>query len=182
MSNSLCSFILKQCKGLERLNEMLLQLFNERFVTGEMACKITPINDKFIAINGYLEAVNESLFEQYPLALLEVFLVLQLNPSLVGIRATTIRLIRKNLHLIDTAFRENKTANHLFIEIFRRPRGLTHELRRMNRYGVLAAYLPSFANIVARMQYDLFHIYTVDEHTLFVIRNLRRFSLDRAQK
>ena len=171
-------FYFKTVQGLERLNEMLLQLFNERFVTGELACKVTPINDKFIAINGYLEAVNESLFEQYPLALLEVFLILQLNASLKGVRATTIRLIRKNLHLIDTAFRENKTANRLFMEIFRRPRGLTHELRRMNRYGVLAAYLPSFANIVARMQYDLFHIYTVDEHTLFVMRNLRRFSLD----
>ncbi len=172
-------FYFKTVQGLERLNEMLLQLFNERFVTGEMASKVTPINDKFIAINGYLEAVNESIFEQYPLALLEVFLVLQLNPSLKGIRATTIRLIRKNLHLIDTAFRANKTANHFFIEIFRRPRGLTHILRRMNRYGVLAAYLPDFANIVARMQYDLFHIYTVDEHTLFVIRNLRRFSLEK---
>jgi len=171
-------FYFKTVQGLERLNEMLLQLFNERFVTGELACKVTPINDKFIAINGYLEAVNESLFEQYPLALLEVFLILQLNASLKGVRATTIRLIRKNLHLIDTAFRENKTANRLFMEIFRRPRGLTHELRRMNRYGVLAAYLPSFANIVARMQYDLFHIYTVDEHTLFVMRNLRRFSLE----
>ncbi|MDD5266166.1 MAG: [protein-PII] uridylyltransferase [Methylococcales bacterium] len=172
-------FYFKTVQGLERLNEMLLQLFDERFVTGEMDCKITLINDEFIAINGYLEAENESLFEQNPLALLEVFLLLQLNPTLLGIRATTIRLIRKNLHLIDTAFRENKTANRLFIEIFRGPRGLTHELRRMNRYGVLAAYLPSFANIVARMQYDLFHIYTVDEHTLFVIRNLRRFSLEK---
>jgi [protein-PII] uridylyltransferase len=171
-------FYFKTVQGLERLNEMLLQLFNERFVTGEMACKVTPVNDKFIAINGYLEAVNESVFEQYPLALLEVFLILQINASLKGIRATTIRLIRKNLHLIDDAFRSNKSANRLFIEIFRRSRGLTHELRRMNRYGVLAAYLPSFANIVARMQYDLFHIYTVDEHTLFVTRNLRRFSLE----
>ena len=70
-----------------------------------------------------------------------------------------------------------RSANKLFLEILRQPRGITHELKRMNRYGVLAAYLPDFANIVARMQYDLFHIYTVDEHTLFVVRNLRRFSL-----
>ncbi|MFZ2168481.1 MAG: [protein-PII] uridylyltransferase, partial [Methylococcaceae bacterium] len=171
-------FYFKTVQGIERLNEMLLQLFNERFVTREMACKVAPINEKFIAINGYLEAIDESIFEQYPVALLEVFFVMQLNASLLGVRATTIRLIRKNLHLIDDAFRENKTANRLFIEFFRSPRGLTHELRRMNRYGVLAAYLPSFANIVGRMQYDLFHIYTVDEHTLFVIRNLRRFSLE----
>jgi len=171
-------FYYKTVQGLERLNEMLLQLFNERFVCGETGCKPTSISDKFVAINGYLEAIDEQVFEQYPPALLEVFLILQKNHSLKGIRATTIRLIRKNLHQIDDAFRENKMANRLFIELLRQPRGITTQLRRMNRYGVLAAYLPCFANIVARMQYDLFHIYTVDEHTLFVIRNLRRFSID----
>ena len=169
-------FYFKTLLSIERLNEMLLQLFNERFITDDLA-RISPVNDDFIAINGYLEATNDDLFEQRPLALLEIFLILQLNPSLLGIRATTIRLIRKNLPLIDDNFRSNKSANQLFIEIFRSAQGLTHELRRMNRYGVLAAYLPCFANIIARMQYDLFHIYTVDEHTLFLIRNLRRFSL-----
>lgn len=176
-------FYFKTVQGLERLNEMLLQLFNERFICGETGCKPTPVSDgptsnRFVAINGYLEAINEQVFEQQPLALLEVFLILLQNPTLNGIRATTIRLIRKSLHQIDENFRENKTANRLFIELLRQPRGITTQLRRMNRYGVLAAYLPSFAHIVARMQYDLFHIYTVDEHTLFVIRNLRRFSID----
>ncbi|MEY2667239.1 MAG: [protein-PII] uridylyltransferase, partial [Pseudomonadota bacterium] len=70
-------------------------------------------------------------------------------------------------------------ANRLFIEAFRQQSGITNQLRRMNRYGVLAAYIPSFSNIVSRMQYDLFHIYTVDEHTLFVIRNLRRFTIEK---
>lgn len=170
----------KTVVGLERLNEMLLQLFHERFVSGET--KRHPIhtkNSKLIAINGYLEVEDASFFEHNPLVLLEIFLILQQNVSLKGIRAKTIRLIRKSLHLIDENFRKNKNANHLFLEILRQPQGITHELRRMNRYGVLAAYLPSFAHIVARMQYDLFHIYTVDEHTLFVIRNLRRFSLDK---
>ncbi len=171
-------FYFKTVQGLERLNEMLLQLFNERFVCGEMGCKPVQVSDKFIAINGYLEVIDEQLFERQPLALLEIFLILQQNHELSGIRATTIRLIRKNLPLIDDEFRNNKVANRLFIELLRQPGGITTQLRRMNRYGVLAAYLPSFANIVARMQYDLFHIYTVDEHTLFVIRNLRRFSID----
>ncbi|MDD1609590.1 MAG: [protein-PII] uridylyltransferase [Methylococcaceae bacterium] len=169
-------FYFQTVQGLERLNEMLLQLFDERFVHGNNG-EPTPVNDQFVAINGYLEAVDEQVFEQQPLALLEIFLLIEKNPALKGIRATTLRLIRKNLHLIDDEFRENKVANRLFMDILRQPRGLTHELRRMNRYGVLAAYIPSFANIVARMQYDLFHIYTVDEHTLFVIANLRRFSL-----
>jgi len=172
-------FYFKTVQGLERLNEMLLQLFNERFVCGESAGAATPINDKFIAINGYIEVVDETVFERHPLALLEIFLLLEQYPSFKGVRATTIRLIRKSLHLINDDFRQDKAANRLFIEAFRQPRGITDQLRRMNRYGVLAAYIPCFANIVARMQYDLFHIYTVDEHTLFVIRNLRRFALDK---
>lgn len=169
-------FYFRTVQGLERLNEMLLQLFNERFVHGNNGVA-TPVNDNFVAINGYLEATNERVFEEQPLMLLGIFLIIQLNPTLKGIRATTLRLIRKNLHLINDEFRANKAANQLFMQLLRQPHGLTHELRRMNRYGVLAAYIPSFANIVARMQYDLFHIYTVDEHTLFVVKNLRRFSL-----
>ncbi|MFA6053284.1 MAG: [protein-PII] uridylyltransferase [Methylobacter sp.] len=172
-------FYFKTVLGLERLNEMLLQLFNERFLSKETDYKSIPLNDKFAAINGYLEVIDDAVFERHPIALLELFLVLEQNSSIKGVRATTIRLIRKNLHLIDDAFRKNKAANRLFIEAFRQPRGITDQLRRMNRYGVLAAYIPSFANIVARMQYDLFHIYTVDEHTLFVIRNLRRFALEK---
>ena len=174
-------FYFKTILELQRLNEMLLQLFNERFVLGESNKETKPLNDHFVVINDYIEAKDENIFERQPLALLGIFLVLQKNTALKGIRATTIRLIRKSLHLIDDAFRANKAANHLFMEIFRQPHGITTQLRRMNRYGVLAAYLPSFANIVARMQYDLFHIYTVDEHTLFVIRNLRRFSLEKHQ-
>ncbi len=170
-------FYFQTVQGLERLNEMLLQLFNERFVHGKNSIKPIAVNDCFVAINGYLEAIDDRVFERQPLMLLAIFLILQQNPNLKGIRATTLRLIRKNLPLINDAFRENKAANRLFIELLRQSRGLTHELRRMNRYGVLAAYIPCFANIVARMQYDLFHIYTVDEHTLFVIANLRRFSL-----
>lgn len=172
-------FYFKTVLGLERLNEMLLQLFNERFLSGATEYKSIPLTDKFVAINGYLEAIDEGIFERQPIALLELFLVLEQNSSIKGVRATTIRLIRKNLYLIDDAFRKNKAANRLFIEAFRQPRGITDQLRRMNRYGVLAAYMPCFANIVARMQYDLFHIYTVDEHTLFVIRNLRRFALEK---
>lgn len=171
-------FYFKTVVGLERLNEMLLQLFSERFVKNpRQVNEISPINTKFYAIAGFIEIKNENVFVEHPLALLEIFLLLQQIPSLKGIRATTIRQIRKNLHLINDDFRNDSNAQHLFIEILKQPHGITHQLRQMNRYGVLAAYLPSFGNIVARMQYDLFHIYTVDEHTLFVIRNLRRYSL-----
>jgi [protein-PII] uridylyltransferase len=170
-------FYFKTVSGLERLNEILLQLFNERFIP-RVSNDVTRLNTDFSVINGYLEAVNAQVFEQNPLALLELFLILE-QRQIKGVRATTLRLIRKNLYLIDESFRANKEANRLFIEAFRQQSGITNQLRRMNRYGVLAAYIPSFANIVSRMQYDLFHIYTVDEHTLFVIRNLRRFTIEK---
>ena len=170
-------FYFKTVSGLERLNEILLQLFNERFIP-RVSNDVMRLNADFSVINGYLEAVNAQVFEQNPLALLELFLILE-QRQIKGVRATTLRLIRKNLYLIDESFRANKEANRLFIEAFRQQSGITNQLRRMNRYGVLAAYIPSFANIVSRMQYDLFHIYTVDEHTLFVIRNLRRFTIEK---
>lgn len=165
--------------GLERLNEMVLQLFNEVVLQDQEEALILPINASFQAVNNYIEALHPQVFAERPLALLEIFLLLQQNASLQGIRAATIRLIRQHLHLIDEDFRNNPAACHLFMEILRQPAGITHQLRRMNRYGVLANYFPAFGKVVGRMQYDLFHVYTVDEHTLFVVRNLRRFALEK---
>ena len=127
--------------------------------------------------NDYLEAVNDEMFARTPSTLLEIFVVLQQNPDVKGVRASTIRAINKNLWLIDEEFRQNPRNHRLFLEILRAPAGVTHELRRMNTYGVLGRYIPAFGRIVGRMQYDLFHAYTVDAHTLFVLSNLRRLSL-----
>jgi len=161
---------------LERLNEMVLQLFAEIILHNNQEPRIIPLSRYFQSVNNYVEARHSRVFRDNPLAMLEIFLILQQNSDLQGIRASTIRLIRQHLNLIDENFRNDKKACNLFMEILRKPGGITHQLRRMNRYGVLAAYLPAFANVVGRMQYDLFHVYTVDEHTLFVIRNLRRFT------
>lgn len=162
---------------LSRLNEMLLQLFQEEILYKKNKKKPTPINSRFQSQNGFLEAVQPYIFKKYPFALLEVFLLMTQHPELKGVRANTIRLIRQHRHLIDAKFRDDLRCRSLFIEILRQPLGVTHELRRMNRYGVLAAYIPIFGNIVGQMQHDLFHVYTVDEHTLIVIRNLRRFTV-----
>jgi [protein-PII] uridylyltransferase len=165
--------------GLERLNEMVLQLFEEVMLHGEQEAAAIPVNPSFQSVNNYIEARHPDVFKENPLALLEIFLILQQNAGLQGIRAATIRLIRQHLHLIDDSFRNDPRGCRLFMDILRHPGGVTHQLRRMNRYGLLAAYLPAFGNVVGRMQYDLFHVYTVDEHTLFVVRNLRRFALDK---
>ena len=164
--------------GLERLNEMLLQLFKEVALHADGEFVVVPINEHFQAVNNYVEALHPNVFRNHPLALLQIFLLLQQNSSLLGIRAATIRLIRQNLYLIDDHFRSQPEACRAFMSILRQHGGITHQLRSMNRYGVLASYLPAFGRVVGRMQYDLFHVYTVDEHTLFVVRNLRRFALE----
>jgi [protein-PII] uridylyltransferase len=164
---------------LQRLNEMLLQHFQDDIdLKPRWGMKqIQPINKRFQTRRGFIEVKNKQIFKQYPFALLEIFLILQQQPGIKGVTASTIRLIRQYRDIIDDEYRNDSRAKSFFMEILRQPSGLTHELRRMNRYGILAAYLPEFANIVGRMQYDLFHAYTVDEHTLFLVRNLRRFTV-----
>jgi [protein-PII] uridylyltransferase len=163
---------------LSRLNEMLLQLFEEAILMDPNAMP-EALNDRFQIKNGFLQTVHDRVFTDDPSALLELFLILQQNPEIHGVSALTIGLIKRNLHLIDDEFRQNPRNHRLFLNILRAPEGVTHELRRMNLYGVLGLYIPAFGRIVGRMQYDLFHAYTVDEHTLFVVSNLRRFSLPR---
>ncbi|WP_019624391.1 [protein-PII] uridylyltransferase [Thioalkalivibrio thiocyanoxidans] len=163
---------------LERLNELLLQHFNEAILDDPRDLQDpVRIHQRFQVRGGYLEAAHDQVFMIYPPALLEVFRLLQEHPEIQGIRASTIRLMRAHRHLIDGHFRRNPVCRALFMDILRAPRGITSQLRRMNRYGVLGNYLPAFGRIIGRMQYDLFHAYTVDEHTLNVVRNARRLAL-----
>jgi len=163
--------------ALSQLNEMLLQLFEEAILLADEPGDPQPINRRFQVRRGYLEATRPNVFLRYPFALLEVFLILQQHQEIKGIRAATIRLIRDHQPLINDKFRNDVRPRSLFMEILRQPHGVTRQLKLMNAYGVLPAYLPEFGQIVGRMQYDLFHAYTVDQHILFVVRNLRRFFL-----
>ncbi len=162
---------------LNRLNEMLLQHFEEDIIYADDSAEPVAINKRFQARKGYLEVTHPKVFQRYPFAIMELLLVLTQNPDLKGVRAATIRLVRDHRHLIDDRFRNDLRTRSLFMEILRQPQGVYRALRRMNRYGVLAGYIPSFGQIVGQMQYDLFHIYTVDEHTMFMVRNLRRFTV-----
>jgi [protein-PII] uridylyltransferase len=159
------------------LNELLLQLFREAILSNEE--DIRPLNARFQVRNGSLEARRDDVFARTPAALLELFVLLQQNPDIKGVRASTMRAVTRSLWLIDEEFRQNPRHHRLFMEILRAPVGVTHELRRMNNYEVLGRYIPAFGRIVGRMQYDLFHAYTVDAHTLFVLSNLRRWAIPR---
>ncbi|MGE0336213.1 MAG: [protein-PII] uridylyltransferase [Gammaproteobacteria bacterium] len=163
-------------RELSRLNEILLGLFQEAILQRDREVRTSPLSRRFQVRGNYIEAVNDTVFARTPPALLEIFLLMQKNPTIRGVRASTIRLIRANLHLIDEKFRRDIRARSLFMEIIREPRRIGHELQRMHRYGVLPAYLPAFARVEGLMQFDLFHVYTVDEHLLFVVLQMRRFS------
>lgn len=163
--------------GVSRLGEMLLQLLHEVVFPPPGDEAPARINRRFEVRHGFIEAASPEVFSHHPFALLEIFLLLQQDPGLKGVGAGTIRRIRAHRHLIDGRFRGDLRCRALFMEILRQPHGVTRELRRMNRYGILGAYFPAFGQIVGQMQYDLFHAYTVDEHTLHVVSNLRRFLL-----
>ena len=158
------------------LNEVLLQLFREAILSDANVPPV-PVNPRFQIRNDYLEITGEDVFDRYPSALLELFVVIEQHPEIRGVRAATIREITRHLWLIDEEFRQHPRNHRLFFEILSAPVGVTHELRRMNLYGVLGRYIPAFGRIVGRMQYDLFHAYTVDAHTLFVVSNLRRLAM-----
>jgi [protein-PII] uridylyltransferase len=157
------------------LNELLLQAFRDAILPGDTSPQ--ALNSRFQIRNGYLETTSPDMFARYPSALLELFVLLEQNPQVHGVSASTMRAVARHLWLIDEEFRQNPRNHRLFLDILRAPAGVTHELRRMNTYGVLGRYIPAFGRIVGRMQYDLFHAYTVDAHTLFVVSNLRRLAL-----
>lgn len=160
---------------LERLNERVLQQYQEEFVATHRH-RVEPLDEAFQIHNGYLEVRSETVFTEQRQRLLTLFLWLQRRADIQGVRASTIRLIRQHLPLIDEDFCQQEETWQQFLAILKQSRRLYRTLQRMNRYGVLAALLPSFRHITGRMQFDLFHVYTVDQHTLFVIRNLRRFA------
>jgi [protein-PII] uridylyltransferase len=136
-----------------------------------------PLNERFSVVGTLLDIPDEQLFEHTPAAIFELFLLLQQHPELTDLSAKTLRAVWRAQHKIDTSFRRDAANRARFMEIFRQPQGLLHVLRRMNQYGILGRYIPAFGRIVGQMQHDLFHVYTVDEHILMVVRNLRRFAV-----
>ncbi|MFB9886995.1 [protein-PII] uridylyltransferase [Balneatrix alpica] len=157
------------------LNDMLLQYFQEAILEDGDNRHIVPINNRFQLCNGRLQVTNDKVFQRYPFALMELFVLRAQHPEAQGVRASTIRLLRQHRHLIDDKFRHDLRNTSLFMELLRTPEGVSTELNRMRRYGVLGRYIPAFAHVIGQMQHDLFHIYTVDAHTMKTILIMRQF-------
>ncbi|GGJ81946.1 [protein-PII] uridylyltransferase [Pseudomonas matsuisoli] len=160
--------------SVTELNELINQHFEDVILHGGAKSTPEPINSRFQLRDGYIEATSEGVFKRTPFALMEVFVLMAQAPDIKGVRADTIRLLRDHRHLIDDEFRQDIRNTSLFIELFKSPQGIHRNLRRMNRYGILGRYLPEFGHIIGQMQHDLYHIFTVDAHTLNVIKHLRK--------
>ena len=168
--------------ALRELNDLILQHFDEAIVSPAVAEPREIINEDFEVQGHTLAARREDVFKARPRALLELFVILANREDIDRVRASTIRMIRQNLDLIDDAFRANPENSACFLALLRSPHRLVSQLTRMRRYGVLGCYLPEFGRIIGQMQHDLFHIYTVDAHTMLLLRNLRRFLYESARE
>jgi [protein-PII] uridylyltransferase len=166
----------RSAKVITQLNTILLQNLEARLDPAP-APPPRALNERFQVRGELLEVIERGLFEQQPAAILESFLLMMQHPQLRGMTAPTLRALWRARIRINARFRADPLARLLFLHILQQPRGIVHEFRRMNQYGVLSRYLPEFGRIVGQMQHDLFHVYTVDQHILMVIRNLRRFMM-----
>ena len=162
-------------KGVTQLNTILLQNLEARLAP-EPDVEPHALNERFRSRGALLEAASDDLFEQQPLAILESFLLLMQHQQLRGMTAPTLRALYRARGRVNANLRRDPLAQLLFMHILQQPRGIVHEFRRMNQYGILGRYLPEFGRVVGQMQHDLFHVYTVDQHILMVVRNLRRFT------
>ena len=164
----------RAAKLVRQVNIILLQNLHARLHPA--TTPPVPFDAEFQTVDELLDMRDEDLFSHRPAAMLDAFLMMQKHRALKGMTARTLRALWRNRRRIDASFRKDPANRARFIEMFRIGLGLLHELRRMNLFGILGQYLPSFGRVVGQMQHDLFHVYAVDEHILMVIRNLRRFT------
>ncbi|MGN6703840.1 MAG: [protein-PII] uridylyltransferase, partial [Burkholderiaceae bacterium] len=162
-------------KTVTQLNKILLQNIEAQLFPQHTHAK--PVNQRFQEVGGLIDIVADDLFDTTPSAMLEVFLLVAQHSEIRGMTARTLRALWHARLGIDAAFRRDPRNRALFLEILKAPQGITHALRGMNETSVLGRYLPNFRRIVGQMQHDLFHVYTVDQHILMVVRNVRRFTM-----
>ena len=156
------------------LNQMLLQLFKRATLGHTKELEIQPIDEHYQRRGSFIESLQTDLFKD-PVEIMRVFLHAARNSNIKGIYAPTLRSLRRARRAQQAPLMDNEDCRKVFLEILRHPRGIA-SLSLMHRHGILSAYLPAWRNIEGQMQFDLFHAYTVDEHTHRLLLNIDRFS------
>jgi [protein-PII] uridylyltransferase len=161
-------------KAVVQLNQIVLMNMAEQ-INGSQHTVMKPLTPDFFERDGTLEVASDDLYQRDPQAILRTFLVYEQCPSIRGLSARTLRALYNARKLMDGKFRGDPVNRATFMQILMEPEGQTHAFRLMNQTSVLGRYLWVFRRIVGQMQHDLFHVYTVDQHILMVLRNVRRF-------
>lgn len=164
-------------KAVTQLNQILLLNIEDRLKAdrGETLADFRPLNERFFEKAGLIEVASDDLYQKHPHAILETFLLYQATPGVKGFSARTLRALYNVRAIMNGRFRSDPVNRSTFLQILQQPQGITHAMRLMNETSVLGRYLWVFRRIVGQMQHDLFHAYTVDQHILMVLRNVRRF-------
>ena len=160
-------------KAVTQLSQILLLNIEERL--NKKSYELRPINERFAEKSGMLEVLNDDLYIKDPHAILETFTLFQSTVGIKGLSAKTLRALYNARSVMNAKFRSDPVNRQQFMAILQSPNGMTHAMRLMNQTSVLGRYLWVFRRIVGQMQHDLFHVYTVDQHILMVMRNARRF-------
>ena len=165
-------------KAVNQLNDVLLQNIEALLFPQESKTTHTipgEGNEYFIERQGVLDITDPQLYQKHPEQILRTFLVFAQTSNVKSLSATIFRALYNARQKMDSKWRAAPVNKALFMELLKQPDGVTRAFQLMNRTSVLGRYLPAFRRIVGQMQHDLFHVYTVDQHILMVLRNVRRF-------
>ncbi len=171
----------QSARVISLMNEILLGALKEEWDSGQDKVEVQPFNTHFQIRNGLLDICQPDIFESHPELILASFQILQQNKTITGLSPSTMRALWLSRRQVNRAFRNNPTHHQIFLELLRSTSGVATAMRRLHRYGILGNYIPAFGRITHQMQHDLFHVYTVDEHTLNVLGNMANFA-DRERK
>lgn len=161
-------------KRVTQINTIVLKSISERLAPASKQ-KIKRLNDRFQKVGHKLDIVDPLIYQSNPSAILETFLLMEKQGGVQEMTARTLRALYAGRRMINREFRQQSENKQLFIQILRQKNGVLHALRLMNQFDILGRYIPAFGQIVGQMQHDLFHVFTVDQHILQVVRNIRRF-------
>lgn len=163
-------------RRVSELNKMLLQLFDQAILNNGQVAEPIPLDDDFQLCGHLIEATKPALFQARPETILDMCLHVARNSTIEGIAAPTLRQLRTARRRLNRFLVDIPAAREKFMDLVREPNALQRAFHLMHRHGVLSAYLPAWSQIVGQMQFDLFHVYTVDEHSVRLLKNLNKFS------
>jgi [protein-PII] uridylyltransferase len=157
------------------LNSILLQRFQQEIIQVNEQSNCKTINQDFELVDTLINTTNDRIFMR-PVKMIEMFLIIAQEPSIKGIHSHTLRLMRNARRRLISGLIDYAQCRQIFMAIMKHPRGLGLAFNLMHRHGIIGSYLPLWRNIVGQMQFDLFHAYSVDEHSYRVVKNLYQFS------